>query len=232
VEAFTVKFGRFGVTGALVMSLALGQASFAASAPAGALQDRADARVAPLEDCSAAFVEADKRLGPQELPVEGRLGKMTRGYRRLAGLTAEQFLARYWDPKANSGAGGWIYPPDNGFLIGANGKPTEAVESLPIGKRLDRFGSEYGAFLAPPGAPYGQRSLPPQSLDNADPAYTCNYHEYKVVKTFRVEAGPIAPAFGQPGLGRQFQLDATLLPDAATANVMWLINNGYLQRVN
>lgn len=229
---FAVRFRRSGATWAVVMSLALCQTAFVGSARAQAQRTGADARVAPLEDCSATFVDGDKRLGPRELPTEGRLAKVARGYHRLAGLSAEQFLARYWDPKSNSGSGGWIYPPQNGFLIGHDGKPTEAVQSLPVGERLDRFGSEYGAFLAPPGTPYGQRSLPPQSLDNTDPAYTCNYHQYKVIKTFRVEAGPIAPAFGQPGLGRQFQLDAALLPAAATANVGWLISNGYLQRIN
>ena len=65
-----------------------------------------------------------------------------------------------------------------------------------------------------------------------DPAFTCNYHLYRVVKPFNVEAGPIAPGFGQRGLGLQFQLVASLLPGTtATANVAWLLNNGYLQRM-
>ncbi|HWD09373.1 MAG TPA: TNT domain-containing protein [Actinomycetota bacterium] len=50
------------------------------------------------------------------------------------------------------------------------------------------------------------------SLDNFDPAFTCNDHLYRVVKAFKVEAGPIAPGFGQPGYGRQYQLVGSLLP--------------------
>ena len=47
------------------------------------------------------------------------------------------------------------------------------------------------------------------------------------------EAGPIAPGFGQPGLGLQYQLVSSLLAgDPATANVMWLISNGYLRSLN
>jgi hypothetical protein len=30
---------------------------------------------------------------------------------------------------------------------------------------MDRFGSEYGSFVSPAGAPYMQRALPPSNLD-------------------------------------------------------------------
>jgi hypothetical protein len=44
---------------------------------------------------------------------------------------------------------------------------------------------------------------------------------------------PIAPGFGQPGGGLQFQLVSSLLPGApATATVMWLVSHGYLRRLN
>lgn len=117
---------------------------------------------------------------------------MVLGYHRLAGLSPSQFLATYW----NSATSSWIYPPDNGFLI-VHGRPDEAAFVLRPGRQVDRFGSEYGAFLAPVDTLYAERSLPPQSLDDFDPAYTCNYHDYRVLKPFEVEAGPIAPAFGQ-----------------------------------
>ncbi len=54
-----------------------------------------------------------------------------------------------------------------------------------------------------------------------------------MLKPFKAEAGPIAPGFGQPGLGLQYQLVSSLLAgDPATANVMWLISNGYLRSLN
>ena len=155
------------------------------------------------------------------------------GYRPLAGETPQQFLATYWDPTANGGSGGWRFPPDNGFLLGANGQPEEMPLSLAPGQQIDRFGSEFGAFLAPIYTPYVARALPPMSLDNFDVSFTCNYHLYKVLKAFRVEAGPIAPGFGQRGLGRQYQLVSALVPGSpARLNVMWLLANGYLARLN
>src|SRR6266581_7139956 len=171
--------------------------------------------------CSPEFLDADSRLGPQTLPAEGPVAFMVHGYRRLAGLSASQFLATYWDPTANGGAGGWRYPPDNGFLI-LNGHPDEFPFILLPGRLIDRFGSEFGSFLAPLDTSYAARSLPPQSLDNFDPAYTCNYHDYRVLKPFAVEAGPIAPGFAQPGRGTQYQVVSSLLPGAPRSpNVMW-----------
>ena len=63
-----------------------------------------------------------------------------------------------------------------------------------MGMKLDRFGSEYGSFLSPAGAPYSQRALPPSNLDTptSDPSYPYNYHVYEVAKPFVVLSGPIA----------------------------------------
>lgn len=206
--------------------------------PAAATQ--VDATAAPvreadqlnsLDECSAAFFDGDPRLGPAGLPVLGIVGVELIGYRRTGGLSPATFLAQYYNPTANGGAGGWIYPPDNGYVIGANGQPVEWQEGLRVGQQIDRYGSEYGSFLAPAGSLYAERSIPPQSLDGNPPA-TCNYHDYRVLKDFTVDAGPVAPWFAQPGYGLQYQLNASLIPGApATVNVMWLVNNGYLARV-
>jgi hypothetical protein len=201
-------------------------ANFLAVAPS------ADAKAAPDSQCSNANFDNDSRLGPEFLPDRGPIATIVVGYHRLAGLSPSQFLATYWDPTANGGTGGWRYPPDNGFLI-LHGQPDEFRFVLVPGRQVDRFGSEFGTFLAPVDTSYAERSLPPQNLDNFDPAYTCSYHDYRVLKPFTVEAGPIAPGFGQPGRGTQYQVISSLLPgDPATPNVMWLISNGYLKRVN
>lgn len=206
---------------ALTAVLAVVWASFLAGAPS------AVARTAADRDCSSAYFDGDSRLGPEILPDRGAVALMVLGYHRLAGLSPSQFLATYWNPVTSS----WIYPPDSGFLI-VHGQPDESPFVLMPGRQIDRFGSEYGAFLAPADTLYAERSLPPQSLDDFDPAYTCNYHDYRVLKPFAVEAGPIAPAFGQPGRGTQYQLVGSLLPGGATPSVMWLVTNGYLQRLN
>jgi hypothetical protein len=185
----------------------------------------------PAAECSADFYHDDSRLGPARLPVIGPVGLELIGYHRTGRLSDQAFLAEFWDPTANGGKGGWIYPPDSGYLHGPDGKPIEWQQTLAPGQNIDRYGSEYGSFLAPALSPYRSRAIPPASLDGTPPA-GCNYHDYRVLKAFTVDAGPIAPWFAQPGLGLQYQLDATLVPGApAQINVLWLVDNGYLQRI-
>ncbi|SEL47561.1 TNT domain-containing protein [Streptacidiphilus jiangxiensis] len=185
----------------------------------------------PSDSCSAAFENGDARLGPAHLPTVGPVGRELHGYHRTGGASVPSFLAQFWDPTANGGTGGWIYPPQNGYLLRPDGSPIETHERLAPGQDLDRYGSEYGAFLAPEGSAYASRSIPPQSLDGQPPA-GCNYHTYKVLKPFTVDGGPVAPWFDQPGLGWQYQLDSTLVPGApARLNVLWLVDNGYLERL-
>jgi hypothetical protein len=159
--------------------------------------------------------------------VRGDVGKELAGYRRTGNLSPANFLARYY----NTGADSWIYPPDNGFVIKPGGQPEESQATLRPGQDIDRYGSEFGGFLTPAGIGCAYRSIPPSNLDST-PAAGCNYHDYEVLQPFAVEAGPAAPWFGQPGSGPQYQLDASLVPGAPTPlNVMWLVNNGYLERL-
>lgn len=196
--------------------------------PAGAAPPLAPAAAAVAADPCAVPLDNDPRLGPATLPTTGAVGLMVRGYQRFGHLTKDQFLARYWDPSANGGRGSYLFPPDNGFLFGI-----QTVGTVHMGMRLDRFGSEFGAFLAPALTPYAQRAIPPQSLNTFDPAYPCNYHAYLVLKSFRLRLGPIAPWFEQPGKGLQDNLDASLVPGAPTPlSVLWLVDHGYLQRLN
>jgi Tuberculosis necrotizing toxin len=203
---------------------AAGLASNALAGPVGAAARTA---VTAVDTC-AAPLDGDPRLGPAVLPTTGPAGATVLGYDRFGGLTKDQFLARYWDPVANAARGSWLYPPDDGFL--ANLK---LAVTLPPGKTIDRFGSEFGAFLAPALSLYGQRAIPPQNLNTFDPAYPCNYHAYKVLKPFSVRLGLVAPWFHQLGLGVQEKLDSALVPGAPTPlSVLWLVDNGYLQRLN
>lgn len=82
-----------------------------------------------------------------------------------------------------------------------------------------------GSFISAASAPYSQRALPPSNLaTNPDsPDFPYNYHIYKVLKSLPVVGGPIAPWFGQPGLGAQFFT-------GETGNIMKLIAEGYLER--
>jgi Tuberculosis necrotizing toxin len=173
--------------------------------------------------CSASYLDSDYRLGPATTPNRGAVALELAGYRRFDGMTRQRFIARYWD----ASTGSWKYPPDNGFLL-IYGKPVEFRLTLEPGESLDRYGSLYGSFLAPAGSLYSARSIPPSNLDDS-PGFTCNYHAYRILKAFKVEAGPVAPAFGQPGLGLQYQLLSALLPGhPSTANIFWLVDHGYL----
>ncbi len=216
----------FAALGAAAALLAGTMAIGAAPASAAPVSVRVTAAT-PLDQCSTEAFHGDPRLGPDQLPVLGRVGRELWGYRRTGGQPEQSFLATYYD----SAAGSWKYPPSNGYVLNPDGQPIEFQQTLQPGQRIDRFGSEYGSFLAPEGLPYANRSIPPASLDS-NPAGPCNYHDYQVLKPFKVDAGPIAPWFGQPGYGWQFQLDTALIQNGpARLNVLWLIDNGYLSRV-
>ncbi|RKT54381.1 TNT domain-containing protein [Saccharothrix australiensis] len=180
-----------------------------------------------LTECSAEQYHDDRRLGPERLPALGAVGVQLLGYSRTGYRSEEQFLSTYYDTAANS----WRYPPKDGYLLTPAGEPVKWQQELHAGRRIDRYGSEYGAFLAPEGLPYTTRSIPPQNLTGT-PAENCNYHVYRVVKPFQVDAGLIAPWFYQVGGGIQYQLRGSLVPGAPERlNVLWLLDNGYLQRL-
>jgi len=108
----------------------------------------------------------------------------------------------------------WNWPEKLGFAE----EPVKTT--LPVGTRLDRYGEPGGSFLAPKGTPYGERALAPGAKSE-------KYYEYEVVKPLPVMQGKIAPAFGEPGGGIQ------ILPNMEQrVNIEWLINNGYLRKVN
>ena len=84
-----------------------------------------------------------------------------------------------------------FYPVNSGFLGAA-----ERTFLMP-GQQISRYGSTSGRFFSPAGTALSMRALPPG-------ANTSILNTYKVLKPFEVQAGRIAPAFGQPGLGTQF----------------------------
>lgn len=181
--------------------------------------------VPPHAPATTAYHDDNPLLGPARLPAADPVAPLLAGHRRFGALTAPQFLTRY----ANPARTGYVYPPADGFVIGPDGRPVKAAQTLLPGYRLDRFGFPGGAFLAPLGTPFGARSLPPTNLNTPVDAPLANYHVYCVLKPFTVDSGPIAPWFAQPGYGTQFKLDVAYLPDAGTRlSITWLIAHGYL----
>ncbi|WP_137934360.1 TNT domain-containing protein [Mesorhizobium comanense] len=90
------------------------------------------------------------------------------------------------------------YPPNDGFL----GPVVE--ETLPVGTRIDRYGTETGAFAAPEGTPVWMRSLVPGTLE------TKPYNVYEVTKPVKVLSGKSTPWFGQGGGGTQYKFRTSI----------------------
>ncbi|MEV0596869.1 TNT domain-containing protein [Nonomuraea cavernae] len=186
--------------------------------------------------CGPPYVFGDPNLGPKYLPRTSWLGSILRGYVRYGGLPPATFLDRYRT------IDGWRYPQDFGFAHAggySNAKPLITTVTLPQGLKLDRFGGESGAFLAPYGTPFVKRALPPSSLNTfgGDPQHLCNYHAYQVEKPFQADAGPAASAFQQQGVGRQYHTLVKYIPgsvgnDKGELPISWLIDHGYLKRLN
>jgi len=166
------------------------------------------------------YVCGDARLGPRKLPTGIVLGDLVDDYKPFGNLCPGQFLAKWY----NNTAGSYNYPPQAGFQLNTNNLPIEGNITLPLGSQIDRFGTEFGTYTSPRGAPYMQRALPPSNLDTpqSSPVYPYNYHVYNVTKPFEVISGPIAGWFEQPGQGVQYQMPS---------NVMDLVAGGFLARV-
>ncbi|GAB7108009.1 TNT domain-containing protein [Streptomyces phaeofaciens] len=191
------------------------------------------------------FVCNDWRFGPARLPRTGVLGGILSGYNRFGPLTPVEFLNKWWNPTGDFGQGDWKYSlvPDNGFAHDNSGNVLAAEVTLHPGQLLDRFGNEFGKFLSPAGAKYGERSIPPSGLNTEDARYPYNYHLYRVKKDTVVCAGPTAPAFEQPGQGVQYVTSVAYKTpycpnvqppalDVPGATVNTLVRSGNLERVN
>ncbi|MFE5853109.1 TNT domain-containing protein [Streptomyces sp. NPDC056500] len=199
-----------------------------ASAAPQVVDRSASARHQP---CTGEF-RGDPRLGPKWLPKKRQapVGPLLKGYQRTGELSPSAFLKKYWEGPADSG--GWKYPPNDGFGE-VNGEIDKEPTKLRPGQRLDRFGSEFGSYLAPAGDAYAERALPPQNLNTRDTTVACDYRVYKVAKPFWVWQGSIAPWFEQPGGGQQIKLDPVFLNPGQDQrlNVKWLLDRGYLTPV-
>ena len=185
--------------------------------------------------CSAELVNNDWRLGPVTLSNQFPVGGQVKGYNRFGPLQPSEFLDKYWDPEARDGAGGFKYPPENGYVLDANHQPIKHVATFGIGTLLDRYGAPGGNFLAPADTAYAARSLPPSNLVLDNAPETCNYHVYAVIKPLPAYQGQIAPWFEQPGLGQQIELVTDLIPanpECGTfVNVSFLLCDKYISQV-
>ena len=100
----------------------------------------------------------------------------------------------------------WSGLTNDGFLDG-----TRQNFTLKKGKRIARYGNEYGTFVTDIGTPYQKLSLP-YFEDSQE------YHEYSVNKPFTCDKGLAAPGFKNPGGGVQYKLFTSIgkLVDSGT----------------
>jgi hypothetical protein len=89
------------------------------------------------------YVCRDPRLGPKVLPKKFPLLSIVSDYDRFGGLSPGDFLEKWTNAQ-----GYYVYPPKYGFLLNDAGEPILGNTTLPVGTKLDRFGSEYGMFLS------------------------------------------------------------------------------------
>lgn len=124
------------------------------------------------------YICGDPHLGPTQLPTHLPLDTLFSTYNRFSGLCPGAFLIKYFNASAGNG-GRWIYPDYDGFELDTVNKTISGTILLKPGTLLDRFGAETGGFLSPAEAPFLQRSLPPDSLDNngSDPRLVKPLHK-------------------------------------------------------
>ena len=102
-----------------------------------------------------------------------------------------------------------IWPDNRGF----DGAPH--VKTLQPGTLIDRYGYDSGTFVSPKGTPYIERALP---MGTDKKSYTV----FEVVKPVEVDAGKIAPWFGEKGGGIQYEFQQ---------KISELIEQGILRKV-
>ena len=90
-----------------------------------------------------------------------------------------------------------IWPENRGF----DGKPSATI--LQPGTKVDRFGYDSGTFVSPVGTPYTNRSLP---IGTDKKPYTV----FEILKPVEVQAGKIAPWFGEKGGGIQYEFSSPI----------------------
>jgi hypothetical protein len=149
------------------------------------------------------------------------------GYDPLAGRTLEEFVQEF-TVVGDDGVVRWDWvgqAPNDGFA----GEPSVA-DRIPDGQTLDRFGSEYGSFMAVDGAPLSTRAMPP--------GVASAYHQYigtgvPIPEGFpwEVRFGPAKEAFGQPGGADQWVVvDVSDPQSPSSLSVKELLKWGMLRK--
>ena len=153
---------------------------------------------------------------PAEIVTEGGAPlAVVRGWEPTGGMPWEDFASRFGTPESR------IWPGNDGFPPGYAPQPAQ----LPEGAIIDRFGSEYGRYLAPDGTPFADRALAPESVGG-------DYNRYMITGKplppgWQIVEGPVEPWYGQtPSPGTlQYMIVG---PDGVKVSVKELVDRGIL----
>jgi uncharacterized protein YukE len=201
------------------MAPAIGEVKNALDSPSpayylgGKASDAAFALPGLLFGGEGAAVEAGL---PAEIVTEGGAPlAVVRGWHPTGGMTWDDFASQFGTPQSRN------YPLNDGFPPGFVPQPAQ----LPEGAIIDRFGSEYGRYLAPDGTSFADRALAPESVGG-------DYNRYLVTGKplppgWQVVEGPVQPFYGQtPSPGSlQYMI---LGPDGVKVTVKELVDRGIL----
>ncbi len=140
---------------------------------------------------------------------------VVRGWQPTGGMPWDDFASQFGTPASRT------WPANDGFPQGFVPQPAQ----LPEGAIIDRFGSEYGRYLAPDGTAFADRALAPESVGG-------DYNRYMVTGKplppgWQLVEGPVQPWYGQtPSPGAlQYMI---LGPDGVRVSVRELVDRGIL----
>jgi len=153
---------------------------------------------------------------PAETATEGGAPlAVVRGWDPTGAMPWDDFASQFGAPGARN------YPLNDGFPPGYVPQPAQ----LPEGAIIDRFGSEYGRYLAPDGTPFADRALAPESVGG-------DYNRYMITGKplppgWQIVEGPVEPWYGQtPSPGTlQYMIVG---PDGVKVTVKELVDRGIL----
>jgi uncharacterized protein YukE len=201
------------------MGAAIGEVKKAIDAPSlayylgGKANDGAWALPGLLFGGEPAAVEAGL---PAETVTEGGAPlAVVRGWDPTGGMSWDDFASQFGVPGTRN------YRLNDGFPPGYVPQPAQ----LPEGAVIDRFGSEYGRYLAPDGTSFADRALAPESVGGG-------YNRYMVTGQplppgWQIVEGPVEPWYGQTPApsARQYMVVA---PDGVQQSVRELVRLGIL----
>jgi uncharacterized protein YukE len=153
---------------------------------------------------------------PAEVVTEGGAPlAVMHGWDPLGGMSPDDFASHFGTPETR------VWPGNDGFPAGYEAQQAH----LPAGALIDRFGSEYGRYLAPDGTPFADRALPPESMGG-------DYNRYMVTGKalppgWQIVEGPVEPWYGQTPAQRSLQYMIVGL-DGVKVNVKELVDRGIL----